>query len=358
MIVTADATGDYNATSQILRYGALAREVTVPRIPSITEAITQAKAAPMCASGSGSRTSSNPALSPIHYFSRSPFFSPRMTDRSPNTLRSFSPTSPSATEDRITMEHAALKISRLSEEVRQLEESLSYEREARLSAEAHLISLDDKMLELEQAIREDCVAEFEQRLALELARWKTGLQVALERGEEHWDRKMEVFERSLALQAITTDASGGHEDAVDNKENDLVESLEEENARLRRELTILKRELAGRTPSKRAPLMDREDFSASTSVNVSPRLGRSRNVSREMNDENIQGELLHRRIENLTLRADGGDQRSHKKGSGSEHSSRASSHSRAGTSGSPMKRVRKLTARKWGDGLDGGDDVF
>ncbi|RMD43207.1 hypothetical protein DV735_g1897, partial [Chaetothyriales sp. CBS 134920] len=34
MIVTADPQGDFNATSQILRYSALAREVTVPRVPS------------------------------------------------------------------------------------------------------------------------------------------------------------------------------------------------------------------------------------------------------------------------------------------------------------------------------------
>jgi hypothetical protein len=35
MIVTADPQGDFNATSQILRYSALAREVTVPRVPSV-----------------------------------------------------------------------------------------------------------------------------------------------------------------------------------------------------------------------------------------------------------------------------------------------------------------------------------
>ena len=39
MIVTADPLSDYNATSQILRYSALAREVTVPRIPSTTSTI-------------------------------------------------------------------------------------------------------------------------------------------------------------------------------------------------------------------------------------------------------------------------------------------------------------------------------
>ncbi|KAF6239655.1 hypothetical protein HO173_002201 [Letharia columbiana] len=36
MIVTADPLNEFNATSQILRYSALAREVTVPRIPSVS----------------------------------------------------------------------------------------------------------------------------------------------------------------------------------------------------------------------------------------------------------------------------------------------------------------------------------
>ena len=39
MIVTADPVGDFNATSQILRYSALAREVTVPRVPSVVSTI-------------------------------------------------------------------------------------------------------------------------------------------------------------------------------------------------------------------------------------------------------------------------------------------------------------------------------
>lgn len=255
------------------------------------------------------------------------------------------------------MEHAALEIARLSEETRHLQDALSHEEEARMAAEAHIMSMDSKMLELEQAIREDCVAEFEQRLAVELARWKAGMQMALERGEEHWDRKLEVFERSLALQAALNGSGNDSSNGVD-KENVLVESLEQENARLRRELNILNRELAGRTPSKRAPLMEREDFAAS--ANGSPRSGRSRYASRNTDNENIQGEVFHRRIEDLTLRANSPDEKSLRKGSGSENSSRASSKSRADGSGSPRKtqRVRKLTARKWEGGFVNDEDPF
>src|SRR5690606_4112554 len=57
MIVTADPLGDYNATSQILRYSALAREVTVPRAPS---ALANHAPAPNRHSGH-SRQGSNPS---------------------------------------------------------------------------------------------------------------------------------------------------------------------------------------------------------------------------------------------------------------------------------------------------------
>lgn len=245
------------------------------------------------------------------------------------------------------MEHAALEIARLSDENRHLKESLAREQTAREAAEAHLLSLEDKMVELEQVVREDCVAEFEQRLAVELSRWKTGMQMAIERGEEHWDRKMEVFERSLALQNMMT---GSTEDY--DKENVLVESLEDENSRLRREVKVLQRELAGRTPSKRAPLMEREEFA--TSGQGSPMSARSLKGGRHNNEENIQGELLHRRIEDLTLQADYDGRSSSAKKSGSANSSRATSRSPAN---SAQRRVRKLTPRKWeGGGL--GDEEY
>jgi hypothetical protein len=146
------------------------------------------------------------------------------------------------------MELAALEIARLSEEVDILRGELSRESDARMAAEAHLLSMEDKMIDLEQVVREDCVTEFETRLAVELARWKTSLAIEQERGEEHWDRKIEVFERGIGV--------GDEED----KENVLVENLEQENERLRRELAIMKRELTCRSPTKRMPLQERDEY--------------------------------------------------------------------------------------------------
>ncbi|KUI54477.1 Kinesin-like motor protein 9 [Cytospora mali] len=349
MIVTADSHGDFNATSQILRYSALAREVTVPRIPSITESIVQTNYAQIHAhdrKSSPGQLCSSPILTSFQH-QRPPFHPPGSL--SPALRRTLSPVSGTLSEDRGTMENAALEIARLTEEANYLHASLSREREARVTAEANLLSMEDKMLELEQAIREDCATEFEQRLAVELARWKAGMQMAIERGEEHWDRKMEVFERGLGLQDDITEVGDGG--GLDDKENVLIENLEDENARLRREVLILKRELAGRSPSKRVPLAERDDITAN--VNGSPRSGGFRHVSQ---DENVRPENLQQRMESLSLREGHDGLRR----AVSVNNTRTNSKNGGDSRGSPVKRImsRKLTARRWEGGVNDGDDVF
>lgn len=154
-----------------------------------------------------------------------------------------------SSDERATMEIAALEIARLSDEADQLREEVERQSEARVAAEAHFLSMEERMLDLEAAIREECAVEFEQRLAIELARFKASMALEQERTEEHWDRKVELLERGLA----------GDEGDYD-KENVLIEDLEDEVERLRRENGILKRELASRSPTKRKPLEEREDF--------------------------------------------------------------------------------------------------
>ncbi|KAL1842117.1 hypothetical protein VTJ49DRAFT_5996 [Mycothermus thermophilus] len=249
MIVTADPHGDFNATSQILRYSALAREVTVPRVPSITQAILNAAA-------QASQRPSDPLVSPTTTRPFSPLGDGSVTYpqlvTSPNIVRNASPMSNASDTHRSTMEAAALEIARLSEEVEYLRRALDAERAAREQAEAHLLTMEDRMIELEQAVREDCTAEFEQRLEIEMARWRATLQVEMERGEEHWGRKIEVFERSMGI------VNTGDDDADDeDKENVLVEDASQELERLRRENELLRREVADLSPTKRLPLRER-----------------------------------------------------------------------------------------------------
>ncbi|KAF7552667.1 hypothetical protein G7Z17_g4188 [Cylindrodendrum hubeiense] len=262
MIVTADPRGDFNATSQILRYSALAREVTVPRIPSITKTILAHP--PVMAN--------NRPPSPSHHHARP--FAPAGS----GTYRNYTP--PMSSDERATMEIAALEIARLSDEIDQLRVEVDTQTDARVSAEAHLLTMEDKMLDLEMAIRDDCAIEFEQRLALELARWKASMALEQERNDEHWDRKVEVLERGLAP---------GDDDADCDKENVLIEDLEDEVERLRRENGILKRELASRSPSKRRPLEERDDFAPQSGSKATAAEGVS-NLGRKLERMRVSGE--------------------------------------------------------------------
>ncbi|KAG6010166.1 hypothetical protein E4U21_007643 [Claviceps maximensis] len=253
MIVTADPRGDFNATSQILRYSALAREVTVPRMPSITATIL----------AQPSSTGNPRPVSPVqqqHQQQHPRSFAP---PGAPTSHRNNNP--PINVHERATMEIAALEIARMSDEIDQLRLEVDEQQEARMAAEAHLLSMEDRMLDLEAVIRDECATEFEQRLMLELARFKASLALEQERNEEHWDRKVDILERGLGASATNAD------DGEADKENVLVEDLAQQVERLRRENAILKRELAGRSPSKRKPLEERDDFTATTMSIPSPK---------------------------------------------------------------------------------------
>jgi Kinesin motor domain len=284
MIVTADPLGDFNATSQILRYSALAREITVPRIPSVTSTIL--------------------AQSTVSHY-----FSPRTGGR----------ISPSETE-RETMEIAALEIARMSEEIDGLREELRRSESARMELEAHLESFQDRAVEIEAEVREECYLEMENKLKSEMARWKAAWVVEQERSESHVDRKLEIYTRSI--------------DAVEDSENKENEfDLGSENERLRREVEMLRRDLSARSPSKRMPL--RESRVGRESRTHSAREALAERGEREMSRER-EMETVGREMERLRMSGE-----SVLKGG-------------VPVSSSPTKKVRKLTARKW-DLMDEGE---
>ncbi|KAH6718609.1 P-loop containing nucleoside triphosphate hydrolase protein [Leptodontidium sp. MPI-SDFR-AT-0119] len=275
MIVTADPLGDFNATSQILRYSALAREITVPRIPSVTSTILAQSTA-------------------SHYFS---------------------PRSPPSDTDRSTMEIAALEIARMSEEIDGLRSELLSAHKARLETDAHLESMADRMMELEQEIREECYAEMEGRLQSEIARWKATWQAEQDRNDEHLDRKLEIYTRSIDA----ADPPPGLDIQEEDKENahagpGKIDDLQIENERLRREVEMLRREVVLKSPSKRMPLRE-------------SRVGRDRSNTPDT-DASIEDAF-----ERMSVQGNG----------------QGRNESR-----SPTKKVKKLVARKW-DLLDEGE---
>lgn len=318
MIVTADPLGDFNATSQILRYSALAREVTVPRIPSIAATILASPPLP----------STRPP-SPSHQHHPRPFIP--AGSGSSGSYRTFS------SDERATMELAALEIARLSDDMDQLRAELDYQTEARHTAEAHLLSMEDRLLDVEAAIREDCAEEFEQRLAMELARFKASLAMEQERSEEHWDRKVDVMERGLG-----PDEMSGAED----KENVLIENLEQEVERLRRDNAILKRELTNRSPSKRRPLEEREEYSQA----ASPSSATHNQLSSSPTKDPVGN--IGRKLEKMLVSGGSNSSNSTKAKTGaklrSSSATRKSTTTTATAAGSP-KKMRRLGNKRWED---------
>lgn len=205
MIVTADPLGDFNATSQILRYSALAREVTVPRIPSVTSTIL---------SGTTGNTGSN----------KSQLASGR--------------TSPNSTiADEAVVEMAFSEIARLNEEVEILGVKLADEERRRREAEEAWQRVEEKVEEIEREVREECWEEMERKIEEERRRWMNAWGEEADRNDEHLDRKLEILSQGIQI----------HEDAPSPDTHN--RDLEVENETLRRKLDALERELQFQSPT-------------------------------------------------------------------------------------------------------------
>lgn len=132
MIVTADPLNEFNATSQILRYSALAREVTVPRIASVSSTIL---------SNTTGRTPSGQTLPPTVH------------------------------TDEAVVEMAFSEIARLNEEVEILNVKLTEQEERRKEAEENWQKAEQKAEQIEMEVREECWSETERRGEEERRRW-------------------------------------------------------------------------------------------------------------------------------------------------------------------------------------------
>ena len=131
MIVTADPLGDYNATSQILRYSALARDVAVPRAPSASESILS------------------------------------------GTLRSSKGSDSHDLAANEELQNALAEIERLTAENDSLAVRLAEEEISRSDLEVQLKSSEERCLMVEQDVREECWAEMDEKMEDERKRWQS-----------------------------------------------------------------------------------------------------------------------------------------------------------------------------------------
>ena len=210
MVVTADPQGDFNATSQILRYSALAREVTVPRIPSTTSTILSG--------------------TPLKY---------------PNSITTASGrTTPSAVLDEL--ENANAEIIRLTAEVEILALRLSEETARRKAAESSWAAAEDHMTDLEQEIRDECYLEMETAVEQERRRWQAALDNEQDNQQAHLDSKIDVVIK--ATKAQMRQEVKVYEDP-DPELKDRVDELERENEMLRAKLEAKEKEAQNRSAS-------------------------------------------------------------------------------------------------------------
>ncbi|KAF2415657.1 kinesin family protein-like protein [Tothia fuscella] len=221
MIVTADPVGDFNATSQILRYSALAREVTVPRIPSVTSTILAGPASRH--TGSGCNT---PSTSP---------------------------------ED---LEAALREVATLSEEVDILAIQLHEERTRREAAEASWLATEDRMVALEQDIRDECYAEMEGQLEAAQRRWKSAWSEEADHNDEHLDKKIEILSRGISVREDSPEPNPEAEERI--------RELEDENSMLKRKVEMLEREQQLKSPVKRQRVLKAKKWSAENVFGDSP----------------------------------------------------------------------------------------
>jgi chromosome segregation ATPase len=210
MVVTADPQSDFNATSQILRYSALAREVTVPRIPSTTSTILS-------------------GLAPKYAGS---------------TATSSGRTTPSAVLDELESSNA--EIARLTQEIEIFALRLTEETARRKAAEASWAAAEEHMQDLEQEIRDECHAELETAVDQERRRWQGALDDAQDNQTAHLDSKIDVVIR--ATKASMRDEVKVYEDP-DPEMMQRVEELERENEVLRAKMEAMEREAHGRSAS-------------------------------------------------------------------------------------------------------------
>ncbi|KAL2818851.1 P-loop containing nucleoside triphosphate hydrolase protein [Aspergillus granulosus] len=201
MIVTADPLGDYNATSQILRYSALAREVTVPRAPSAESILS---------STLGSRKGSGGLYSP----------------------------QPGLAEE---LEKALAEIERLTGENEKLSTRLAEEEILRAEMETALIVSEDRCLLIEQDVREECWVEMDEKMEQERKRWQSAWDEQAGHNDKHIDKKIELFSQGFKI----------HQDPEPSSDEQ-VEELEFENNQLRSRIAALERELTCRSPTKKS----------------------------------------------------------------------------------------------------------
>ncbi|KAK6356660.1 hypothetical protein TWF718_001000 [Orbilia javanica] len=218
IIVTADPAGDFNATSQMLKYSALAKSSVNPRPPTVM---------------------SGRSVSGSSLFSHFSVVSGSTEERPDSALSALSVLSgPRAMLSQDMMNMIVL----LQRQLREADEKVKAAEKKAEEAEA-------KCLEIEMQVREEVTSDMELRIGLMEKRMLLKLQDQAEKEEVHVDHKLDILKRTLM------ETNDENDRARDMEIEEYVRELEAENNSLRNEVQALKRKRAnGESPLKERSL--------------------------------------------------------------------------------------------------------
>jgi hypothetical protein len=229
MIVTADPLGDYNATSQILRYSALAREVTVARIPSYTSTMV-----PLARPG----TAASGRLTPSNYLTSS---------------------TTSATDS--ALEQALAELASLRQDLEVSNLRLEEEVQRRKEAETSWLACESRLENLELELRDEIYADFEAQLSSQHNAYQEARIAEEESKERHLDAKLELLTRGLGSVEICEDG--------DVADEERIAELEDENQRLRDKVEMFEREKENQSPVRKMRVLKPKKWEGKDEFGVS-----------------------------------------------------------------------------------------
>ena len=232
MIVTADPQGEFNSTTQILKYSALAREITVPRPPPPSR-----KTPPDEAAETEQQQPEN--------------------DEDDNAV----PVDSELFKYLFAqLQEAQVRYRRAEKRAKEMEERCRGAERRRKEAEERCREADEHANQIEQQVREEISAEFEERAKILKTVYLAKMVEEEEAGRQFIDGKLELAMRGTKMDVFedhdeARSTSAAHERDSDGEGEDeevrkRMEELERENYELRREMLKMKRELLAKSPSK------------------------------------------------------------------------------------------------------------
>lgn len=217
IVVTANPAGDFNATSQMLKYSALAKSSINPRPPT----------------GMSGRSASGASL-----FSHFSAVSGSTEERPDSALSALSAVSGRAMLSQDMMNMIVL----LQRQLREADEKVK-------AAEKKAEEADARCLEIEMQVREEVTGDMERRISMMEKRMLLKLQDQAEKEEMHVDHKLDILKRTLM------ETNDENDRARDMEIEEYIRELEAENSSLRNEVQALKRKRAnGESPLKERSL--------------------------------------------------------------------------------------------------------